>query len=882
MRKLKIIVLLIIIFSYQNIVAKTLSNHSTMSHTKSEIVDKFIASQSKFNYSNSVYKDIPSTSIPYQEGSLKEEVEQDVLNHLNFYRWLAGLNEITINTSRQSSNQKGALIMAVNNTLSHYPSKPEGMDDDFYNDGYAACGSKSNTWQGNISNGYRIDQTPEAFITDNTNTQANVAHRSSLLNPKANQVSFGYVNRYATMSIHYDNNNPNPDSYNPWPPAGYFPKEAMDQDANTRWSIYLGNYSMTANTKVTLTYNSNNYTINRDNLYFTDYSKNMYYSLPSELRTQITKNNLFQSGVIVNVKIENLEKNNTDYTIQYDVKFFSIYEATPEKVELDKTSITLEIDEEEELIPTITPSEVIDKSIKWTSSDTSVVAVNDGRITGIKEGKATITAKTNNGKTATCEVTVKSQTPGVLYTTHIQKKGWTKHVIDGKESGTTGEALRLESIKIKLKGIEYSGSIEYKTHIEEYGWEKYFKKNNQVSGTEGEAKRLEAIKIRLQGEVANHYDIYYRVHAQKFGWLGWAKNGESSGTAGYAYRLEAIEIKLVEKGKPFDAYQQEAAFQSQEEQDYIEPTKIYYETHVQTYGWQDYVHDEEISGTTGEAKRLEGIKIRLIDQEYKGSIEYRTHIQTYGWEDGFKKNGEMSGTSGEAKRLEAIEIKLTGEIANHYDIYYRVHAQKFGWLGWARNGEASGTAGFAYRLEAIEIRLIEKGKTFSEYGKEESFKEKKLTKVLYTTHVEKIGWQDYVKDGEMAGTSGEAKRLEGIKIKLVDAEYSGNIEYKTHIQKNGWEKNFKKNDEMSGTEGEAKRLEAIKIRLTGEMAEHYDIYYRVHAQSYGWLGWAKNGESAGTAGLAKRLEGIEIILVPKGEDPPIRENQNDERPFIEK
>jgi hypothetical protein len=22
----------------------------------------------------------------------------------------------------------------------------------------------------------------------------------------------------------------------------------------------------------------------------------------------------------------------------------------------------------------------------------------------------------------------------------------------------------------------------------------------------------------------NHYDIYYRVHAQSFGWLGWAKN----------------------------------------------------------------------------------------------------------------------------------------------------------------------------------------------------------------------------------------------------------------------------------------------------------------------------------------------------------------------
>ena len=44
------------------------------------------------------------------------------------------------------------------------------------------------------------------------------------------------------------------------------------------------------------------------------------------------------------------------------------------------------------------------------------------------------------------------------------------------------------------------------------------------------------------------YDVYYRVHVQGFGWLGWAKNGESAGSAGYGRRLEGIQIKLVEKG----------------------------------------------------------------------------------------------------------------------------------------------------------------------------------------------------------------------------------------------------------------------------------------------------------------------------------------------
>ena len=46
----------------------------------------------------------------------------------------------------------------------------------------------------------------------------------------------------------------------------------------------------------------------------------------------------------------------------------------------------------------------------------------------------------------------------------------------------------------------------------------------------------------------NKYDVYYRVHAQSYGWLDWAKNGEKAGTEGLAKRLEAIQIVLVEKG----------------------------------------------------------------------------------------------------------------------------------------------------------------------------------------------------------------------------------------------------------------------------------------------------------------------------------------------
>ena len=221
-----------------------------------------------------------------------------------------------------------------------------------------------------------------------------------------------------------------------------------------------------------------------------------------------------------------------------------------------------------------------------------------------------------------------------------------------------------------------------------------------MSGTSGQAKRLEAIRIRLDGKLEEMYDIYYRVHAQTYGWLDWAKNGDPAGTEGLSKRLEAIEIVLVEKGEKAPG-------------NTICPflggdTKISYQTHVQRQGWQLKKYDGLVSGTSGESLRLEAIRIQLEDSGIKGGVRYKTHVQTYGWQD-WAYNGQLSGTEGQFKRLEAIRIELTGDAKQKYDIYYRVHAQTYGWLGWAKNGASAGTEGLFKRLEAIQIVLVEKG-----------------------------------------------------------------------------------------------------------------------------------------------------------------------------
>ena len=78
-------------------------------------------------------------------------------------------------------------------------------------------------------------------------------------------------------------------------------------------------------------------------------------------------------------------------------------------VSLNKTSATLEVGDTLSLYATISPSNATDKSVTWSSSNTSVATVSNGLVTAKSAGTATITVKTSNNKTATCYVTVKNQ-----------------------------------------------------------------------------------------------------------------------------------------------------------------------------------------------------------------------------------------------------------------------------------------------------------------------------------------------------------------------------------------------------------------------------------------------------------------------------------------
>lgn len=76
-------------------------------------------------------------------------------------------------------------------------------------------------------------------------------------------------------------------------------------------------------------------------------------------------------------------------------------------ITVEPTSKSIVVNDEFTIIPTVLPSDATDKSVTWSTNKASVATVDsNGKVKGLAVGTATITAKTSNNLTATCEVTV--------------------------------------------------------------------------------------------------------------------------------------------------------------------------------------------------------------------------------------------------------------------------------------------------------------------------------------------------------------------------------------------------------------------------------------------------------------------------------------------
>ena len=236
-----------------------------------------------------VYDSEPSYTAPYYSGIVKSSVLNEALDELNYIREIAGLpSNITLDDEYTSKAQHGAVLLDIVDTLSHTPSKPDNMTQEFYDPAYDAA-NHSNLAVGKLFvdgktfGNMSLIGSLKLCMKDSDSKNIGIAgHRRSLMNPRLKRVGFGLSTRYG-YAVTYAVNEfsktgaltpkeykqylewlkwPIDDEFITWPsrknphPLDYF-------DSETSWSVILNPEIFDScndkAVKVTLTRQSDNY-----------------------------------------------------------------------------------------------------------------------------------------------------------------------------------------------------------------------------------------------------------------------------------------------------------------------------------------------------------------------------------------------------------------------------------------------------------------------------------------------------------------------------------------------------------------------------------------------------------------------------------------------
>ena len=395
-------------------------DHITSLHTKQEIEQKYNASVDS-NYPENEYSVKPN--YPSTVGSLKQVVINDTLSRINYYRWLSGLNELTPNYDKMQRNQKGAILLNELGLLTHTPEKPEGMSDEFYNEGFAACyyGTEpGDVYSGNVAydNFHSLPDLIDLYIADIYNGDTSngaVGHRLSILDPFGTKASLGKCGNFSTLSIYYESSAEAYNAVSPvkldvqpyyaYPTAGYFPKQFCY--TNEYWSVLVpgGYYLKSSKIAVTIEYDGQQYRVPyvQERSFFA-----IDFKLPDILINRLGgPNKTMPEGdfkvIVTGFKIPGNSYMNLEYTVSFfdaDIPITEIY--------FEEDSYNIEVGQEAkiELFYSPAAAEVENNEIIWSIADESIASIDsDGVVTAKRPGTTTASV-TIQGITKTCDIIV--------------------------------------------------------------------------------------------------------------------------------------------------------------------------------------------------------------------------------------------------------------------------------------------------------------------------------------------------------------------------------------------------------------------------------------------------------------------------------------------
>ena len=141
-------------------------------------------------------------------------------------------------------------------------------------------------------------------------------------------------------------------------------------------------------------------------------------------------------------------------------------------ITLNTSSASLKVGDTKQLSATVSPSNATDKSVSWSSSNSSVASVNSsGLVTAKGVGTATITCRANDecGVQTTCNVTVAEPVTISINSTNFPDENFRNYLLEqdyGKDGKLTGGEIKdITYIFVSNKNISSLKGIEYFTAL---------------------------------------------------------------------------------------------------------------------------------------------------------------------------------------------------------------------------------------------------------------------------------------------------------------------------------------------------------------------------------------------------------------------------------
>ncbi|MBS6406507.1 MAG: GH25 family lysozyme, partial [Collinsella sp.] len=87
--------------------------------------------------------------------------------------------------------------------------------------------------------------------------------------------------------------------------------------------------------------------------------------------------------------------------------------------------------------------------------------------------------------------------------------------------------------------------------------------------------------------------------------------------------------------------------------------------------------------------------------------------------------------------------------------------------------------------------------------------------IQYEAHVSNIGWMSSKRDGSTAGTTGQSKSVEDLKVSILNPVEDGSVQINANVSGIGWQGWDTPSASEGGTTGQGRAVEAVRLRLTG-------------------------------------------------------------------